>query len=174
MTVNFGSSFENWFASKENYDKTLNGQSVPDFNFMKVDIKTLPAEKKGEAYKIDVLNIAQSRIANYDSNNNGKMELSEYVEEQKAVYQKMFNEQVDMNISGMQDVFNNSFANCDTNKDGSIDDKEMAAVFAYMDASGNDGTMDGKISYNAALGTDWGNKDITDVLSTYKKFIFGE
>ena len=88
VTVNFCSNFENWFASKENYNKALNGQNVPDFNFMKVDIKTLPADKKSEAYKIDVLNIAESRIGNYDTNNNGKMELSEYVEEQKAVYQK--------------------------------------------------------------------------------------
>ena len=174
MTVNFGSNFENWFASKENYNKALNGQNVPDFNFMKVDIKSLPADKKGEAYKIDVLNVAKSRIGNYDNNNNGKMELSEYVEEQKAVYQKMFNELVDMSIPGMQDTFKSSFSNCDTNKDGSIDNKEMAAVFAYMDAAGNDGTMDGKISYNTAIGTYWGNKDITDVLSTYKKFIFGE
>ena len=86
----------------------------------------------------------------------------------------MFNEQVDMSIPGTHGTFNCSFSNCDTNKDGSIDNKEMAAIFAYMDAAGNDSTMDGKISYNAALGTDWNNKDITDVLSTYKKNIFGE
>lgn len=174
MTVNFGANFENWFASKDNYNKALNGQSVPDFNFMQVDIKTLPADKKGEAYKIDVLNIANSRIDNYDANNNGKMELSEYINEQKAIYEKMFNEQVDMSIPGMQDTFAQTFNNCDTNRDGSIDEKEMAAVFAYMDAAGNDGTMDGKISYESAFGTNWGHKDMPDVLKTYQKFIFGE
>ena len=79
MTLNIGMQFENWVANNGNYTKLLNNQSVPDFDFMKQDMKTLPADKKSAVYQKAVLNISQSRISNYDANKNSKMEFDEYV-----------------------------------------------------------------------------------------------
>ncbi len=174
MTLNIGMQFENWVANNGNYTKLLNNQSVPDFSFMKQDMKALPADKKSEAYQNAVLNIAQSRISNYDTNKNKKMEFDEYVKEQTNVYEKTFNEKLDLSISGMKEMLKKNFDNCDLNKDGSIDNQEMSAVFAYMDGSGDDGRLDGKISYSAAMGTNWSHPDMPDVLKTLKNFIFGK
>ena len=173
MGLSIGMQFENWVANNGNYTKLLNNQSVPDFNFMQTDIKTLSAEEKPAAYQKAVLNIAESRISNYDTNKNNKMEFDEYVKEQTTVYEKTFNEKLDLSIQGMNEMLKKNFDNCDLNKDGSIDNQEMAAVFAYMDGSGDDGRLDGKITYQAAMGTNWAHPDMSNVLNTIKSFLFG-
>ena len=174
MTLNIGQRFENWVANNSNYNKLLSNQPVENFDFVNQDISKLPASQKPVIYRKSVLNIAESRISNYDKNNNKKMEFDEYVTEQQNVYQKTFNEQLDLNIAGMKELLKNTFDSCDLNKDGSIDNKEMSAVFAYMDSANNDGKLDGKISYKAAMTTNWTHPDMSKVLTTIKTFIFGE
>lgn len=145
MSLNIGQKFENWCANPSNYNNTLNNHYVSDFDFLNQDMASVPPEKKPQVYKKAVLNIAESRISNYDANKNGKMEFDEYVKEQVTVYEKTFKEKLDLSIAGMKETLKQIFDNCDTNKDGSIDNHEMAAVFAYMDGNSNsEGKLDGK------------------------------
>lgn len=174
MSANVGMRFENWVCDNNNYKKLLNNQQVPSFSFMDEDISKLPPENKPVAYQKAVLNIAESRIANYDANNNKKMEFDEYVTEQQKIYEKTFKEKMDLNIAGMKEMLKQIFDNCDTNRDGSIDNQEMAAVFAYMDGSGDDGKLDGKITYKSAMSSNWQHPEMPQVLLNLKKFIFGE
>lgn len=173
MSLNIGNSFENWIANNSNYNKMLQNKHVDDFSFVNKDISKLKTSEKADYYQKEVLNLAQSRISNYDTNNNKKMEFIEYVQEQVNIYKKTFNEEIDLNIKGMKELLENTFKACDTNKDGSIDNKEMSAVFAYMDASSNEGKLDGKISYKSAMTTNWLHPDMPEVLKNLKSFIFG-
>lgn len=174
MTINIGMRFENWVANSGNYQKLLNNQQVPDFTFIQDDMTKFSPDKKPAAYQKAVLNIAESRIANYDTNNNKKMEFDEYVTEQKKIYEKTFNEKLDLSIQGMKEMLKQIFDNCDTNHDGSIDNKEMAAVLAYMDGNSSGGTLDGTISYKSAMGSNWQHPDMPAVLLNLKNFIFGK
>lgn len=174
MTNNIGMRFENWAASSENYQKMLAKQPVEQFNFIENTnfSKTAP-ENKAQVYTAAVQNIAASRISNYDANKNNKMEFDEYVSEQAAIYEKTFNEPLNLSIQGMKEMLRGIFNNCDLNHDGSIDNKEMSAVFAYMDKADNkEGLIDGKIAYDSAVGTNWGHRDMPGVLQMLKDFLF--
>lgn len=169
MLQSIGTNFENWICN--NY----NNKDVAKFRFTQEPMSSIPVEQKPDYYKKSVSNIAQSRIDNYDENKNGKMEFGEYVKEQIQIYEKIFKEKLDLSIKGMKEILKANFENCDTNGDGSIDNQEMAAVFAYMNAASNsEGKLDGEIGYNAAMGTDWSNSEIKNVLINLKNFIFGE
>lgn len=101
------------------------------------------------------------------------MEFDEYVKEQSNIYKKTFNEPLDLNILGMKEMLQGIFKNCDLNGDGSIDNKEMSAVFAYMDKADNsEGKIDGKIAYDSAIGTNWEHPDMPGVLKMLQNFLF--
>ena len=174
MTNNIGMRFENWAASNENYQKMLAKKPVEQFNFVeKTDFSKTAPENKAKVYTEAVQNIASSRISNYDANKNQKMEFDEYVTEQSNVYKKTFNEEIDLSIPGMMKMLRGIFNNSDLNRDGSIDNKEMSAVFAYMDKADNkEGLIDGKIAYESAIGTNWGHPDMPEVLQMLKDFLF--
>lgn len=174
MTNNIGMRFENWAASNDNYQKMLAKKPVEHFNFIEnTDFSKTAPENKAKVYTEAVQNIASSRISNYDANKNNKMEFDEYVREQSNIYKKTFNEPLNLNTPGMKEMLQGIFKNCDVNNDGSIDNKEMSAVFAYMDKADNsEGKIDGKIAYDAAIGTNWGHPDMSGVLKMLQDFLF--
>lgn len=174
MTNNIGMRFENWAANSENYQKMLAKKPVEQFNFIEhTDFSKTAPENKAKVYTEAVQNIAASRISNYDANKNQKMEFDEYVTEQSNIYKKTFNESLNLNIPGMKEALLGIFNNCDLNKDGAIDNQEMSAVFTYMDKADNsEGLIDGKISYDSAIGTNWAHPDMPGVLQMLKDFLF--
>ena len=174
MSLNIGARFENWFTNKDNYNNLLNNGPQCNFSFVNRPMSTVANEDRADFYQKSVLNIAESRIDNYDTNKNKKMEFSEYVTEQANIYQKLFNEKLDLSIKGMKEMLKQTFDNCDTNKDGSIDNEEMSSVFAYMDGNSSNGKLDGNISYRSAMGSNWTHPDMPEVLLNLKNFIFGK
>ena len=163
---NIGQNLENWVTSNNKNS---------GFLFLDQNLKEVPKDKKAETYRNGVTKLAQARIGANDSDKNGKMNLAEYISEQKRMYKKMYGEDMSLTQSGVKEMLNAHFDVIDMDANGQIDEKEMATALAYMDAyDSRNNTMDGQISYSALGGTDWFGTDTQAQLKKYKKHIFGE
>lgn len=154
--MNIGQRFETWVSEPNQKEK---------FQFVDDNFASLSADKKPAAYKAALTKFSESRIANNDTNKNGKMELDEYIGEQKRLYTEIYGEAIDMNIKGMKQTITDSFNAGDIDKDGSIDKNEMKAVISYMDLNDDKEKLDGKITYESAMDTNWKQTDLPLVLA---------
>lgn len=118
------------------YDSELHNFKFTPEGYMDIQ----DAQEKTEAYKKSILELAEGEIKKYDANDDGVLDLGEYTTKLKDVTKKVsagLDEEIDENIfssdefkSQAENIFNTLNVN---STDKTLDTKELAANYAYMD-----------------------------------------
>lgn len=175
--VNKAKSYNNWMSNKDNinatWDRVIKGKNipiVPSFDFLGVNMKNIPASQKAKTYTTGLINFSKAHIelVNTDKDKN-TLSFDEFLAYKKELAQNA-GEEISAN-----DV-KSGFKNIDIDGNNLIDEKELATTFAFMDVGiegeENEGMMDGKISHQSTIFTNFANDKIKPRLTEYYKFLF--
>ncbi|MBQ2870875.1 hypothetical protein IJE86_04185 [bacterium] len=170
--MSIGMNYSNWVANKQNYYNALAGK---DTKFKYAELDGVPKKEQFATVQKALLELAKSRIEQFDANKNGATDFDEYLKEQSAQYEQMFGESVDIgSIPEMKNELKKIFDTLDLNKDGKIDAKETATLTAYTDGYDGDGKINGELSYVSMMqmAEAYKNPSFTGILKAWQNFLF--
>ena len=172
IIMSIGMNYSNWVANKQNYYNALAGK---DTKFKYAELDGVPKKEQFATVQKALLELAKSRIEQFDANKNGATDFDEYLKEQSAQYEQMFGESVDIgSIPEMKNELKKIFDTLDLNKDGKIDAKETATLTAYTDGYDGDGKINGELSYVSMMqmAEAYKNPSFTGILKAWQNFLF--
>ena len=79
--------------NKQNYANALAGK---DTKFKYAELDGVPKKEQFATVQKALLELAKSRIEQFDANKNGATDFDEYLKERSAEYEQMFGESVDI------------------------------------------------------------------------------
>ncbi len=168
---NTGVQFNNFITNKKTYDAyTTAGQNSVFTYAQKGNIKN-GLEQFGKEYT-DVYDDKKN-----GGDGNGFISEDEFIRKERADYKKMFPDEAldEKTEAEMTDGFKQAFKATDTDGKDGIDQKEMTAYVALMDAQDSkDGTLEGKISYSKFANVSEQLGNLGDTLKLFKNTLFSE
>lgn len=129
--------YEDFKADKKPLFRFNQGKNI------ETDIKNVSDEYKTAAQEMGL-----SVIKSTSTDDNETISFNEFMAKEKADYKKQFGSEIET-TEELTTLTKTTFDMMDKNKDGELDVKEMATVYAYQDLDGY--KLDGKIRYADAF-----------------------
>lgn len=154
--------FKAFINSRQNYDNFVSNKQTSIFTYANGNNVDAATKELGKGF-----------AASYDKNHDG-IDIREFKATENAEYDKTFpNEPMDAATRAqINSMYGVAFRTLDTSGDEKIDEKEMAAYVALIDAQ-DDGQIDGQISYSnfAVVSSQLGEREnSTGIQASLKAF----
>ncbi|MDO5436783.1 MAG: LysM domain-containing protein [bacterium] len=150
---------------EDGYNKLTEGKGseIEMYDYVQTDVSYKDAAFK-EPWMEGVQNIAKSNMKASDADKDGSINYGEYVEQEVSQYNEMFPDDAFeydketgeiTNNDDMNEFMKANFAALDYDGSGKIEQSELTAYYAAIDASdSSDGSVDGKIQFGTVVNTD--------------------